>query len=118
MLGDKHVLKRVCWCFQQCVVAFLHCRPVIIVGNTFLTGKYKGTLMMALVADPEQQLVPLAFAIAESENNESWSWFMELVRHHVLGPSHRVCMISDRHHGLLTYANDHLDGFPCSFLDD
>uniref|UniRef100_K3Z028 SWIM-type domain-containing protein n=1 Tax=Setaria italica TaxID=4555 RepID=K3Z028_SETIT len=107
----KHILQRVFWCFPQCSEAFQHCRPVILVDGTFLTGKYNGTLMMAVAVDPEQLLVPLAFALVESENNESWSWFMKLVRLHVLGPSRIVCMISDRHHGLLNCAKDHIDGF-------
>ena len=38
----KHVLQRVFWCFPQCAKAFQHCRPVILVDATFLTGKYKG----------------------------------------------------------------------------
>uniref|UniRef100_K3XQ43 SWIM-type domain-containing protein n=1 Tax=Setaria italica TaxID=4555 RepID=K3XQ43_SETIT len=108
----KHILQRVFWCFPQCSEAFQHCRPVILVDGTFLTGKYKGTLMMAVGVDPEQQLVPLALALAECENNESWSWFIKLVRLHVLGPSQIVCMISDRHHELLNCAKDHMDGFP------
>jgi hypothetical protein len=29
--------------------------------------------MMAVAVDPEQKLVPLAFALAESENDNSWS---------------------------------------------
>uniref|UniRef100_K3YED6 SWIM-type domain-containing protein n=1 Tax=Setaria italica TaxID=4555 RepID=K3YED6_SETIT len=108
----KHILQRVFWCFPQCSEAFQHCRPVILVDDTFLTSKYKSTLMMAVGVDLEQQLVPLAFSLAESENNESWSWFMKLVRRHVLGPSRIVCMISDRYHGLLNCAKDHMDGFP------
>jgi hypothetical protein len=50
--------------------------------------------MMAAAVDPEQQLVPLAFALAESENDDSWSWFMRLVRINILGPMRQVCMIS------------------------
>jgi hypothetical protein len=42
------VLKHVFWCFPQCVTGFTHCRPIIIVDGTFLTGKYKGTLMIAV----------------------------------------------------------------------
>jgi hypothetical protein len=60
----KLVLLRVFWCFPQCEVAFQHCCLVILVDGTFLTGKYRGTLMMAVGVDPEQQLVPLAFAMA------------------------------------------------------
>jgi len=108
----KHVLQRVFWCFPQCAESFQHCRPVILVDATFLTGKYKGTLMMAVAVDPERQLVPLAFALTEGENNDSWSWYMKLVRQYVLGPSRQVCMISDRHHGLLNCVKEHMDGFP------
>jgi len=75
----KHVLHRVFWCFPQCLLAFQRCRPVILVDGTFLTGKYQGTLMMAVSVDAESQIVPLAFAVVESENLESWSWFMKLV---------------------------------------
>jgi hypothetical protein len=60
---------------------------VILVDGTFLTSKYRGTLMMAVAVDPEQQLVPLAFALAESENDDIWSWFMRLVRINILGPT-------------------------------
>jgi hypothetical protein len=107
----KPVLLRVFWCFPQCKVAFQHCRPVILVDETFLTGKYRGTLMIAVVVDPEQQLVPLAFALAESENDDSWSWFMRLVHINILGPTRQVCIISDWHHGLIKCASDHMDGY-------
>ena len=30
----------------------------------------------------------------------------------VLGPSHTICLISDRHAGLLNAAAEHIDGFP------
>jgi hypothetical protein len=93
----KPVLLHVFWCFPQCQVPFQHCRPVILVDETFLTGKYRGILMMA---------------VAESENDDSWSWFMRLVRINILRPTRQVCMISDRHHGLIKCASDHMDGYP------
>ena len=46
------------------------------VDATFLTGKYKGTLMVAVGIDAEEQLIPIAFAVSEGENNSSWSWFI------------------------------------------
>ena len=55
------------------------CRPVVLVDGTFLTGKYRGTLMMAAAVDPENQIVPMTFALAEGENNDSWSWFIRLL---------------------------------------
>ena len=67
----RYVLYRVFWSFAQTEHAFQFCRPVILVDGIFLTGKYIGTLMMAAVVDPEDQIVPMAFALVEEENNES-----------------------------------------------
>ena len=90
--------------------AFKYCRLVVLVDGTFLTGKYRGTLMMAAAIDLEDQIVPMAFALAEGENNESWSWFMRNLRVQVLGPSRTICLISDRHARLLNAAAEHIDG--------
>jgi hypothetical protein len=102
------VLKRVFWCFLQCVVGFAHCRPIISVDVTFLTGKYKGTLMITVGMTAENQLLPLTFALVEGENNESWSWFLGHVRKGVAGSGRSICMISDRHRRLLNGAKEHI----------
>jgi transposase-like protein len=68
------------WCFPQWTEAFKHCHPLVLVDCTFLIGKYRGVLMIAVGVDPDSQLVPLAFALAEGENDDSWCWFMKLVR--------------------------------------
>ena len=56
--------------FSQCDEAFQHCRPVFLVDATFLTGKYKGVLMMAVAVDPDRQLVPLAFALTDRRRKQ------------------------------------------------
>jgi hypothetical protein len=94
------------------VAGFAHYRPVISVDGTFLTGKYKCTLMVVVGMTAGNQLLPLAFALVEGENNESWKWFLGLVRKQILGMNKHVCMISDRHRGLLNGAKDHLEGYP------
>jgi transposase-like protein len=68
--------------------------------------------MIVVGVDSDNQLVPLAFALAEGENDDSWCWFMKLVRQNVLRTSHNICMILDRHHGLLTATREHVDGSP------
>jgi hypothetical protein len=55
------------------VAGFAHCRPIVSVDAAFLTGKYKGTLMVAIGMTAKNQLLPLAFTLVEGENNESWS---------------------------------------------
>jgi hypothetical protein len=67
------------------VTRFTHYRPIISVDGTFLTKKYKGKLMVAVGMTVENQLLSLAFALVEGENNESWKWFLGLVRKQVLG---------------------------------
>jgi hypothetical protein len=49
------------------VAGFVHCRPIISVDDTFLTGKYKGTLMAAISMTTKNQLLPLAFALMEGD---------------------------------------------------
>jgi hypothetical protein len=94
------------------VAVFAHCRPIVSVDTTFLIGKYKDTLMIAVGMTAENQLLPFAFALVEGENNESCSWFLCLLRKEVLGLDRSICMISDRHHGLLNGAKDSIDGYP------
>jgi hypothetical protein len=62
------------------VAGFAYCRPIISVHATFLTGEYKDTLMIADGMTAENQLLPLAFTLVESENNKSWSWFLGHVK--------------------------------------
>jgi hypothetical protein len=76
------VLKHVFWCFLQCVAGFAHCRPIISIDGTFLTRK--GTLMVDVDMTVKNQLLSLAFALVEGENNERWKWFLGLVRKQVL----------------------------------
>jgi hypothetical protein len=65
--GKKdRIFSRVFWAFEQCVTAFKHCRPIICVDGTFLTGQFKGTLFVAIANDGQNQSVPLAFALVEA----------------------------------------------------
>jgi hypothetical protein len=61
-----------------------------------------GVLMMVAVVDPEDQTMPLAFALVEGQINDSWSWSIQLLWINVLGTSCSISMISDRHIRLLS----------------
>jgi hypothetical protein len=56
----RNVLHRVFWSFAQTEHAFKYYRLVVLVDGTFLTKKYRGTLMMATTVDPEDQIVSMA----------------------------------------------------------
>ncbi|XP_066166179.1 uncharacterized protein [Oryza sativa Japonica Group] len=108
----KKIFMRAFWCFGPSIEAFKHCRPVLAIDATFLTGKYGGALMTALSADAEDQLVPLAFALVEKENSRDWCWFIDLVRRVVVGPHREVCIISDRHAGIMNAMMTPVPGLP------
>jgi hypothetical protein len=85
--GVKYpVFGRAFWCFLPCVEAFKHCRPFLCIDGTFLTGNFKGTLIVAISCDADNRLVPLAFALVEKEDNVKWKFFMHMVRTKVVGP--------------------------------
>ncbi|KAE8803040.1 hypothetical protein D1007_21251 [Hordeum vulgare] len=78
------VFGRAFWAFEQCVRAFQHCRPVISIDGTFLTGQFKGTLLVAIASDANNRLMPLAFSLVDAENNVNWEWFLHILRTKVL----------------------------------
>jgi hypothetical protein len=107
----RHILFYAFWCFPQCVEAFRHCRLVFSIDGTFLIDKYRGTLLIAISCDTNNKLIPLVFALVERENNDSWGWFLRLVRIHVVGPGREVDVISDRHQGILNAMREEIEGY-------
>nr|AAP54225.2 Transposable element protein, putative, MuDR [Oryza sativa Japonica Group] len=66
-----------------------------------VVGKYRGQILTAIGCDGNNQVVPMAFAFVESENTESWYWFLERVHIAVVRMRPNVCLIHDRHAGML-----------------
>ena len=81
--------------------AFIYCLLVLCIYGTFLTEKYEGTILAAIRIDCNKQIVPIAFTFVENENTESWYWFLERLKNHVVVGRPNVCLISDIHAGLL-----------------
>ena len=63
----------------------------------FLIGMYKGQLLTCIGVDANDNVVPLAFAFVESENAESWLWFLSLIKRAVVCKRPNVCVLHDRH---------------------
>ncbi|KAK4387253.1 hypothetical protein Sango_2595900 [Sesamum angolense] len=51
--------------------------------------------------DGNQQVLPLAFAIVDEETYPSWKWFLQQLSQHVIRGQHGMCLISDRHAGII-----------------
>ena len=58
---------------------FEHCCPVLSIDSTHLYEKYKDTLLIDMGCNGNNQLFPLAFAITEGENIDSWGWFLAYI---------------------------------------
>ncbi|KAG9458798.1 hypothetical protein H6P81_003306 [Aristolochia fimbriata] len=92
--------------FGPAIHGFQFCRPFISVDGTNLYGKYKGCLLIATSFDGDNRLFPLAFALVEKENIDTWTWFIScLARQAVRGRS-PMCIISDRHSGIIRAVRD------------
>ncbi|RYR35785.1 hypothetical protein Ahy_A10g050894 isoform A [Arachis hypogaea] len=74
---------RLFWTFPPCIEAFRHCKPLVSIDGTHLYGKYGGTLLIAIAQDGNSNILPVAFALVEGENAESWTFFLSHLRQHV-----------------------------------
>ncbi|XP_025627850.1 uncharacterized protein [Arachis hypogaea] len=98
------ILHRVFWSFNPCIRAFRHCKPLVQVDGTHIYGKYKGTLLVAVAQDGNQNIVPIAFALVEGETADAWHFFLRNLRMYVVRKD-GVDMISDRHESIRAVVN-------------
>ncbi|KAE8806960.1 hypothetical protein D1007_16826 [Hordeum vulgare] len=71
-VDDNHrVFHRAFWSYGQCVGAFKHCRLVLSVDGTFLTDRYKGTLIVAMAHSSNDNVLPVTFALVPSEHQDN-----------------------------------------------
>ncbi|XP_073031260.1 protein FAR1-RELATED SEQUENCE 6-like [Primulina eburnea] len=82
--------------YRACIAGFRYMRKVISVDGTYLTGKYKGVLLIATAQDGNHHQYPIAWAVVDSECEESWTWFFEKL-HELISDDVELLFISDRH---------------------
>ena len=63
---------------------------------------YKGHILTAIATDRNNQVLLVAFAFVESENTGNWLWFLRNVRISIVQGRLNVCVILDRHAGVLS----------------
>ncbi|XP_015970811.1 uncharacterized protein LOC107494275 [Arachis duranensis] len=90
---------RLFWTFSPCIEAFCHCKPLVSIDGTHLYGRYEGMLLIAIAQDRNSNILPVAFALVEGENGESWAFFLSHLCQHVT-PQPGLLVISDRHNGI------------------
>ncbi|XP_075083325.1 uncharacterized protein LOC142167069 [Nicotiana tabacum] len=74
-------------------------KPVVVVDGTFLKSTYRGTLLIASTQDPAGSILPLAYAIVDSDNNSSWECFFARFKD-LFGEKEGMYIVSDRHEGI------------------
>jgi hypothetical protein len=57
--------QRIYICYKGCKESFFNCRPIIGLDGCFLKGYYGGQILAAIGRDPNDQMLPIAFAVVE-----------------------------------------------------
>ncbi|KAF7120871.1 hypothetical protein RHSIM_Rhsim13G0222200 [Rhododendron simsii] len=55
------------------------CKRLVCMDACHLKGTHGGQLLVAVGIDANNQSFPFAYAVAESETKDTWTWFLELV---------------------------------------
>jgi transposase-like protein len=80
-VNGKIRFNRCFFALRACVDGFLAgCRPYLAVDSTFLNGRYRGQLCVAIAVDGHNWMYPVAVGVIDSESNENWIWFMQRLR--------------------------------------
>ncbi|XP_026399942.1 uncharacterized protein LOC113295825 [Papaver somniferum] len=95
---ETKCFKRLFICFVACIEGYRFVHPMLYCDATFLTGRFKGTLMAATGVNGNQGFFPFAYALVPGEDIEGWEWFMENLQHCV--DPRPITFITDRHEGL------------------
>ncbi|KAG8503190.1 hypothetical protein CXB51_001038 [Gossypium anomalum] len=77
-------------------------RRIIGLDGLWLKGYYGGHLLAFVGFDTNDCIYPVAFVVVESENKQSWFWFLELLQKDLeIDNSYNICFMSDKQKGLI-----------------
>ncbi|XP_022153527.1 uncharacterized protein LOC111021011 [Momordica charantia] len=103
------ILHSVFWSFGPCIAASQKFCLVLQIDGTHLYEKYKGNLLIVTSVDSNGHLLPLVFAIIDEESRQTWGWFLKNLRKVVT--HEEICLISDRHGGIISTVNNSDNGW-------
>ncbi|XP_057532847.1 uncharacterized protein LOC130810730 [Amaranthus tricolor] len=74
------LFQRMYICLPVCKEGFVAgCRRIIGVDGAHLKGPFPGVLMTDVGKDGNNNIFPVPWAVVETENVESWTWFLNLL---------------------------------------
>ena len=96
-----------------CVEAFAKSTKVVGLDACHIKARYGGVLLVLTVLDGDGHVFPAAIGIAESENQETWRWFVCLVRQalRIEDGGIGIVVLSDREKGIDIAVREYL---PCA----
>lgn len=108
MEGNVQKFKRIYVCFDACKRGWLEgCRPIIGLDGCHIKGQYPGQILSAVGIDANNGMFPIAFAVVELENYDSWIWFIEhLMVDLNMNSRAAYAFMSDKQKGLLDAVKD------------
>ncbi|XP_033134459.1 uncharacterized protein LOC117127848 [Brassica rapa] len=80
VVDEANKFKYLFFALGASIEGFSAMRKVLIVDGTHLKNVYGGVLLVATAQDPDHHHYPIAFGVADGENDESWIWFMEQLK--------------------------------------
>ncbi|XP_073137771.1 uncharacterized protein [Henckelia pumila] len=104
-------------CFHACLVGFVcGCRPLIFLDGTHIKNKYKGSILVVVAKDANDDLFTLAYAVVDAENDCNWHWFCNRLKDVLASKNvtffHSFTFFSDRHPGLIKTIQSVLRRYP------
>ena len=65
-------------CCEAQKLGFLSgCRPITGLDGCFLKDNYGGQVLVAIGRYENENMFPIAMAVLEAENMDSWTWFLK-----------------------------------------
>ena len=89
-------------CPSICVAAFHNSMKVIGLDACHIKARYCGVVLLVTVLDGNGSLFSAAIRIAERENEDTWKWFLLLLRNalHIDNEGEGIVAMSDREKGI------------------
>ncbi|XP_048504223.2 uncharacterized protein LOC125499449 [Beta vulgaris subsp. vulgaris] len=108
--------QRLYICLQPCKEGFLAgCRPILGIDGAHLRGPYPGILLTAVGKDGNNNIFPVAWAIVETENSETWTWFLDLLVKDIDSVANSVTWVHEKEDDVVTYMSDRQKGLLDAF---
>ncbi|GLU09606.1 hypothetical protein SLE2022_332970 [Rubroshorea leprosula] len=101
LIGDEKKFQHLFLSFHATIHGFENgCRPLLFLDAISLKSKYHEMLLTATALDGDDGIFPVAFAIVDIENDDSWRWFLEHLRS-AISTSQPITFVSDKDKGLM-----------------